>query len=93
MYPKVKAFFRINKGGNAVLRPFMGEGLFYWRYLMGNVDLLGIVLILAGCLLVYGAEKIIKLINRKKSDSTILVIKLAGLTIGAAGCLKIFKVF
>lgn len=60
---------------------------------MENVDLLGIVLILTGCLLVYGAEKIIRLVKSKKSDSTILVIKLAGLTVGAAGCLKIFKVF
>lgn len=60
---------------------------------MENVDLLGIVLILTGCLLVYGAEKIIRLVKSKKSDSTILVIKLSGLTVGAAGCLKIFKVF
>lgn len=60
---------------------------------MGNIDLLGIILILAGCLLVYGSGIIIRLLHGKKDDSIILVIKLAGLAAGVAGCMKIFKVF
>lgn len=88
-----KAFFRINKGGNAALRPFMGEGLFLLEVTMDKVDLLGIILILAGCLLVYGADGILKLIGTEKSDSKALAIKLAGLAVGAAGCLKIFGIF
>lgn len=60
---------------------------------MNKVDLLGILLILAGCLLVYGTEGILKLISSEKNDSMVLAVKLAGLTVGAAGCLKVFGVF
>ena len=60
---------------------------------MEKVDLLSIMLIVAGCLLVYGAESILKLFKTKKSDSAVLAVKLAGLTVGAAGCLRIFGVF
>ena len=60
---------------------------------MEKVDLLGILLILAGCLLVYGAERILNFIRANKRDSIILAVKLAGLSVGAVGCLKIFGVF
>lgn len=51
------------------------------------------ILIIIGCVMVYGAVRILRMFNKDNNIKAILILKLAGLGIALIGMLKILNVY
>lgn len=59
---------------------------------MESIDVIGVVILIVGAIVCYGAKPIGKVLKFKDDDSKILILKAAGFLIAIAGFLKLMKI-